>query len=66
MAINSTAMAPKSTAVKAGLPRKKPEWVLMKPPVQSLFKIWNFGVANAKILPCRLQKEPKIGVFAVY
>jgi hypothetical protein len=33
---------------------------------QSLFKIWNFGVANAKILPCRLQKSPKIGIFAVY
>jgi hypothetical protein len=23
-------------------------------PPKSLFKIWNFGVANAKILPCRL------------
>ncbi|MDR2483277.1 MAG: hypothetical protein LBD08_06560 [Treponema sp.] len=27
---------------------------------KSLFKIWNFGVANAKILPCRLKKSPKI------
>jgi hypothetical protein len=33
---------------------------------KSLFKIWNFGVANTKILPCRLQKSPKIGIFAVY
>jgi valyl-tRNA synthetase len=33
---------------------------------KSLFKIWNFGVTNAKILPCRLQKSPKTGIFAVY
>jgi hypothetical protein len=33
---------------------------------KSLFKIWNFGVANAKILPYRLQKSPKTGIFAVY
>jgi hypothetical protein len=33
---------------------------------KSLFKIWNFGVANAKILPCRLQKSPKTGIFVVY
>jgi hypothetical protein len=33
---------------------------------QRLFKIWNFGVANAKILPCRLKKSPKIGIFTVY
>jgi hypothetical protein len=33
---------------------------------KSLFKIWIFGVANAKILPCRHQKSPKIGIFAVY
>jgi hypothetical protein len=26
---------------------------------ESLCKIWNFGVANAKILPCRLQKSRK-------
>ncbi|MDR2478182.1 MAG: hypothetical protein LBD48_02585 [Treponema sp.] len=33
---------------------------------KSLFKIWNFGVANTKILPCRLEKSPKIGIFSVY
>jgi hypothetical protein len=33
---------------------------------KSLFKIWNFGVVNAKILPCRLKKSPKIGIFTVY
>jgi hypothetical protein len=33
---------------------------------KSLFKIWNFGVTNAKILPCRLEKSPKIGIFSVY
>jgi hypothetical protein len=33
---------------------------------KSLFKIWNFGVVNAKILPCRLEKSPKIGIFSVY
>jgi hypothetical protein len=36
-------------------------WVNFSP--KSLFKIWNFGVANTKILPCRLQKSPKIGIF---
>jgi hypothetical protein len=39
----------------------------LRPPFPwSLFKILNFGVANAKILLCRLQKSPKIGIFAVY
>jgi hypothetical protein len=33
---------------------------------KSLFKIWNFGVANAKILPYRLKKSSKIGIFAIY
>jgi hypothetical protein len=28
---------------------------------KSLFKIWNCGVINATILPCRLEKSPKIG-----
>jgi inorganic pyrophosphatase len=41
---------------RRGTPAERVRRVLPK----SLFKIWNFGVANAKILPCRLQKSPKI------
>jgi hypothetical protein len=43
-------------AVTDGLSFEK-VWLMF----QSLFKIWNFGVANAKILPCRLQKSRKPG-----
>jgi hypothetical protein len=55
-----------STAPKAA---PQPETLTLRR--KSLFKIWNFGVANAKILPCRLHRtegsqSPKIVIFAVY